>query len=55
MPVDPDPVATGNLRLVQMQRFVLAEVVPKDERSDALFSDGQPLYVSHFVTCPNAE
>lgn len=46
IPLDPDPVAGGNLRLDDQGR---ALIVPKDRR------DGASLYVSHFATCPYAD
>ena len=53
MPIDPDPVTDGNLRLESehadegMPRVV---VVPPSQRVD-----GEWLYVAHFRTCPYAD
>jgi hypothetical protein len=44
MPLDPDPVAGGNVALDDTGR---ATVVPADRRAG-------PLYVAHFTTCPYA-
>jgi len=44
IPLDPEPVNGGNLRLDRLGRVV---VVPTDKRHG-------PLYVSHFATCPHA-
>lgn len=52
MPVDPDPVLGGNL-LADTRRGTV-EVVHEQARIDAE-ERGEPLYVSHFVTCPNAD
>lgn len=54
MPVDPDPVIGGNVRILDPDRNPpLAKVTGAaidlfDERDDGT------RYVSHFVTCPNA-
>ncbi len=52
MPVDAEPVPEGNVALVeldggQVHATVLAE-------GEALLTD-EPLYLSHFVTCPDAD
>jgi hypothetical protein len=51
MPLDPDPVVDGNLRLEpgagEMPRVV---VVPPSSREP-----GEWLYVAHFRTCPYAD
>lgn len=47
MPVDPEPVSTGNLRVVGDR----AEAIGGDP---TLFSGDELRYVSHFATCPNA-
>lgn len=45
MPLDPDPVAAGNIVLQPDGR---CRVLPRGERPDA----GQPVYQSHWVSCP---
>jgi hypothetical protein len=51
MPIDPDPVGDGNLRLepdaAGLPRVI---VVPPAQRVD-----GEELYVAHFRTCPYAD
>lgn len=47
MPVNVDPVPGGNIRFVDHHRV---EVLGPLE----VELEGRPLWVSHFVTCPNA-
>lgn len=47
IPLDAEPSGAGNITLVPGGR---AHVHSRDE----LFPQGETLYVSHFVTCPNA-
>jgi hypothetical protein len=44
MPIDPNPVAGGNLVLTLRAVDAVVQAVPK----------GQGTHVSHFATCPNA-
>lgn len=58
MPIDPEPRADGNVIIVGNPRSITdrlsltAEVLGPLE---ALAHAGEELYVSHFVTCPDAE
>lgn len=49
MPLDPVPVATGNVRVRGTNCFVLGGNALDEARAR-----GEQLYVSHFATCPNA-
>jgi hypothetical protein len=53
MPVDAHPVVGGTFRLIRnpdpLDRTPRAEFVPKHIRG------AEPLYISHFATCPMAE
>ncbi len=51
MPIDPDPVSTGNLE-IEDPRFdmPLVTYIKKDTPPN-----GQDRYTSHFATCPNAQ
>ena len=65
-PLDPDPVPDGNLRLEPGAGILIAYVavprraparagqLPLDLNDTAPPPPAGPLYVSHFVTCPNA-
>ncbi len=63
MPLDPEPVAHGNVYQVERRGQQLS-AYPSFEQSDALrwravsktqpAPDGAQLYTSHFVTCPRA-
>lgn len=60
MPIDADPVPTGNIRMTGRERpNRYGTLKPEVEYIDtsALFVDlaDEPRYVSHFATCPNAE
>jgi hypothetical protein len=52
MPVDPEPAENGNLYLFEPstpggdRTVMVARGFQRDH--------GEPLYLSHFVTCPNA-
>ena len=49
-PIDADPADNGNLRVFDDGRYTVI-----DARSlDGYRRAGIPLYLSHFVTCPNA-
>lgn len=50
IPIDADPVAGGNVRVVAGDRV---EVLTKAE-AEAAERAGVPLHVSHFATCPDA-
>lgn len=57
MPVDAEPVDGGNVILhpgIARGDAPTATVVGKAV-APALFGDDAPRYVSHFVTCPNAD
>ena len=49
MPVDAEPAENGNVELVDQGRVKRAIV-----HAQPSFGSG-PLYLSHFVTCPEAE
>jgi hypothetical protein len=53
MPVDPDPVPDGNLELIDAGPGQQPRAVVVDPGQLSL--DGAPRYVSHFVTCPQAD
>lgn len=53
MPVDPDPVPHGNVRLFDRHGAIVARVLPKAELEAARAAHAR-LRVSHFSTCPNA-
>ncbi len=48
IPVNPNPVANGNLRLEQRGAVLVAEVAD-------LFSPPGDRYATHFVDCPDAK
>jgi hypothetical protein len=55
-PLDAEPVANGNIRIlrdpVKATNFKpIAQVVSKEHPA----REGEELYVSHFVTCPEAK
>lgn len=45
-PLDAQPSEKGNVRIEENE---IGKIVPKDE-----MIAGEPLYLSHFATCPNA-
>ena len=49
MPLDPEPSPEGNVLLIDG----VASVYGAETAADVRLS-GQPLYVSHFTTCPEA-
>jgi len=52
-PFDAEPSPKGNSALaLGADGIVRSRVVPKDQRA-GMFSE--PLYLSHFATCPEAE
>lgn len=58
MPIDADPVADGGNviftgRMVTNDRGVTRPAV-RVEAQPPMFADGEPRYLSHFATCPNA-
>ncbi|UVT24951.1 hypothetical protein NXT08_22380 [Rhodococcus pyridinivorans] len=53
IPVEPASTPNGNLMLSTVAGVRLAAVV-KGSRRDALAAAGVPLYLSHFVSCPQA-
>lgn len=53
MPLDLDPSADGNVAVSNTSPLV-ATVLTSDELLRAR-EHGQPLYTSHFVTCPDAK
>jgi hypothetical protein len=53
MPLDPDPVDDGTIKLVDDRGEGRAIVLPVSAR-DMARSDGVPLYRSHYATCPDA-
>lgn len=48
IPVDADPIPTGNMALDFQTAGVLARILGRNEKHEG------PRYQSHFVTCPNA-
>ncbi len=56
MPVDPDPATEGNLLLVPSQtgRHVRS-IVLRDRGLETAAARGEPLHLSHFATCPQAD
>ena len=53
LPVNPEPQAKGNLSIEQDGSKLRAALLLSDAR-DAARRAGQPLYTSHFATCPDA-
>lgn len=49
MPLDPEPVANGNIAFVAEGRVEVLSIA-----GGGLMED-RPLYVSHFATCPRPE
>lgn len=54
LPLNPKPSPMGNVRVELNSSVLYAELVLAAYR-EALLAEGQPLYVSHFATCPNAK
>lgn len=55
IPVEPDPTPHGNLTLYPMADHPgRLAIVSTGSRRSALAAAGIPLYVSHFVSCPNS-
>ena len=52
MPIDPDPVEHGNLRLIPVGETGKVHYLKKGELEE---DSPEPRYVSHFATCPNAK
>ena len=50
LPLDPEPHAKGNILLVREINKATATVLPKE----AIAKTSEPLYISHFATCPFA-
>jgi hypothetical protein len=53
-PIDPDPCARGNVRVTWNGPHASALALPKAELAKAR-EVGEPLYLSHFATCPQAK
>lgn len=53
VPLDPEPVATGNLVIVRAGYGRHGELVPVV--AYARDDDARPRFVSHFATCPDAD
>lgn len=53
MPIDPDPTPGGNIGL-DLSGMVAAAHVYAGEKLMAIRERGSDLYLSHFVTCPQA-
>ena len=51
MPLDAEPSPIGNVRLYNLDYAEVLAPIPARAARDA----GEQLYLSHFVTCPNAE
>lgn len=54
MPIDPDPVDDGNIRLDTSGHFTVAHVLGPLELELAR-GEGEALHKSHFAVCPNAD
>lgn len=56
MPLDPEPSPEGNVRLEphEYRPEPWAVVLSGDELTRAR-AEGEPLFVSHFATCPHAK
>lgn len=50
MPLDPEPTPLGNVQLVGGAAHVLG-----GDRAEEARGKNVPLYLAHFVTCPNRE
>lgn len=53
IPLDPEPVAKGNIDVVWIGGEEVAVVLGNDDAMAAQAA-GHKLFVSHFATCPNA-
>lgn len=53
-PVNPTPSINGNLALHEQVGTLYSAVVTGNQRT-AMAEAGYPLYLSHFVDCPNAK
>jgi len=54
MPVDADPHPDGNVRLVEQPGAAPSAITLRLDDLRAVRAAGDPLYRSHFATCPNA-
>lgn len=54
MPLDPEPTPRGNL-VVSLTADVLHAAMVKGPQRDGIRAAHQPLYLSHFTTCPHAD
>lgn len=52
VPLDAEPSPEGNLRVYDINNPTVAYLRPTDR--EAAKAGGQPLYISHFATCPQA-
>ena len=55
LPLDPAPSENGNVAASLSDSGILDVGVPDRRQRDAMLCTGRPLYLSHFVTCPNAK
>lgn len=54
IPVNPTPTENGNLALHEQGGVLYAGLVTR-AKQPAMAEAGYPLYLSHFVDCPNAK
>ncbi len=55
MPVDVAPADTGNVRVYRDDWGKVRSHTLKQDELQAARDAGEPLYLSHFATCPNAK
>lgn len=55
IPLEPASTPNGNLAVYQVDGGGLRAVIVQGPRRDAMRACGQPLYLSHFVSCPHAD
>ena len=55
IPLEPASTPNGNLAVYQVDGGGLRAVIVQGPRRDAMRDCGQPLYLSHFVSCPHAD
>ena len=53
IPVDEDPTDDGNI-VIDVEHSQLVAQVYRNAEMARTFAAGEPRYVSHFVTCPDA-
>ncbi|MCZ1075066.1 hypothetical protein [Rhodococcus sp. A5(2022)] len=55
IPLEPASTPNGNLAVYPVDGGGLRAVIVQGPRRDAMRACGQPLYLSHFVSCPHAD